>query len=236
MNVTFKVSITSLGSQVADPLSGGGTGYDIGVIRNGGYSGLVDKVANTGYNPFYLSHDAINDPVTNFAVFVEPYSQVYGGVRSANVDFAKLQSLAEATDGSKNNLTGLAGGFAIDMDWDAIASNQFDYINFGPSADTIVTGAGGGIVRYLRRTDGGNLVDEGSDLTSRITLLASAAYYETGGGPTAASAPVDGTIGISTDSVLGNRMLIKGRLYLPLAEIEGGETQFDLTTAFTYTS
>jgi len=236
MSVLLLIAKTSLGAQVADPLSGGGVGYDIGVTRNGGYSGLISKAANTGHNDFYLSHDAINDPVSNFSLFVEPYTQLYGGVRSAAVDYAKLQSLAEATDGSKNNGTGGAGGFAIDMDWDVIAANQFDYINFGPIADSIVTGGGGGVVRYFRRTDSGNIVDEGSDLITRINILSQAAFYETGAGPVSATTPLDGFIGKSDDTILGNRMRVKARLFLPQLEIEGGETQWDLTTAFTYTS
>lgn len=236
MTVLVQVSKTSLGAQVADVLSAGGVGYDIGVIRNGGYSGLIDKPTNAGFNDFYISHDAVNDPISNVSLFTEAYSQTYGGVRSAAQDYAKIQSLAEATDGSKNNNSGNAGGFAIDMDWDGIQANQFDYINFGPASDTIVSGPGGGIVRYFRRTDSGNIIDEGSDLATRILVLSSAMYYEPGTGPVAATTPLDGFIGKSDDTILGNRARVKARLYLPQSEIEGGETQWDKTVAFTFTS
>jgi len=239
MTVILKVAKTSLGPLISDALSGGGIGYDLGVTRNGSYSGVIDRPTNTGFNPFYFSHDAVNDPITNFSLFVEPYGgngSPYGGVRSAAIDFLKLQTLAEATDGSPNNVSGNTGGFAFDMDWDGLSATQFDYINRGPVADSIVTGLGGGTVRYFRRTDFGALTDHGSDLISRIGLLSDGIFYEPGTGPIAASGPLDGFIGIATDSVLGNRALAKVRLFIPQSELEGGQTQWDLTAAFSFTS
>lgn len=236
MTVIATISKTSTGAQLADPLSGGGAGYDIGVVRNGSYSGVTDKATNQGAADWWISHDAVNDPLTNVALFVEPYSQTYGGVRTVGEDYTKLQTLAEATDGSKNNGSGNAGGYAVDMDYDAVIANQFDYINLGPVADSIVTGPGGGAVRYFRRTDGGSLTDEGSSLLTRIDVLSDAMAYEPGTGAIAPSAPLLGNIGKSDDTVLGNRCRLKTRLYLPEAEIEGGETQWDQTLAFTFTS
>jgi len=239
MTVVLTVAKTSTGALVNDALSGGGVGYDLGVTRNGSYSGVIDRPTNTGSNPFYFSHDAVNDPITNFSLFVEAYGgngSPYGGVRSAAIDFTKLQTLAEATDGSPNNNTGNTGGFAFDMDWDGLTVNQFDYINRGPVSDSIVTGAGGGTVRFFRRTNSGALADHGSDLATRIAVLIDGLFYEPGGGPVAASAPSNGQIGISTDSVLGNRGLAKCRLFIPQAELEGGQTQWDLTAAFSFTS
>lgn len=238
MTVLLTIAKTSLGAQVADPLSGGGVGYDIGVIKNGSYSGVISQAANTGFNDYFVSHDAANDPVTNFSLFVEPYSQIYGGVRSANEDYDRLETMAEATDGSKNNGLGNTSGWAVDFDWDAVTANIFDYINFGPVADSIVTGAGGGLVRYFRRQDPGtgNLADHGSDLLSRITVPADAMAYDPGTGMVAASAPLAGVIGKSDDSTLGNRSRCKFRLFVASGETLGGELQFDTTAAFTYTS
>lgn len=238
MTVVLTISKTSLGAQVSDALAGGGAGYDLGVTRNGSYSGVIDKALNTGFNPFYFSHDAVNDPVNDFSMFCEQYGSAgaYGGVRSALQDFTKLQTLAEATDGSPNNIAGLTGGYAFDGDWDGVTVNAFDYINRGPVADTIVTGPGGGTVRFFRRTDSGNLVDEGSDLATRIPVLSDAMFYEPGSGPVSASAPGDGQLGKSDDTILGNRILLKTRLFIPQAELEGGQTQWDLTAAFSFTS
>ena len=234
MAVIVTISETSGGAAVADALSGGGTGWDIGAVVNGGFTGLVAPLsANTGSNDLYISHDAVTDPLTNLSVYLEQYSQAYGGVATAASDFARLQTLGEATGSNKNNSDGLSQGFWIDMDWDALIPNQFDYANFGPVADTIVTGGGGGVVRVMRRTDGGNITDHGSELSNRITVLASAMFTDPAGTP---SGPLDGTIGISADAVLGDRCKIKHRLYLEEAETTSGIIQWDETFAFTYTA
>ena len=201
---------------------------------NGGFTGLVaPQAANTGSNDLFIFHDAVVDPLTNFSVYLEQYSQAYGGVATAAADFARLQTLAEATGSNKNNSNGLTEGFWIDMDFDALVPNQFDYANFGPVADTIVTGAGGGVVRVMRRTDGGNLSDHGSELSNRITVLAASMFVDPS---TIPSAPVDGTIGKSGDAVLGDRSKIKHRLYLKQAETTSGIIQWDETFAFTTTA
>ena len=234
MAVTVTISETSGGAVVSDALSGGGTGWDIGAVVNGGFTGLVAPLsANTGSNDLYIFHDAVTDPLTNLSVYLEQYSQAYGGVATAAQDFARLQTLAEATGSNKNNADGLTQGFWIDMNWDALVPNQFDYANFGPVADTIVTGAGGGAVRVMRRTDGGNITDPGSELSDRITVLASAMFLDP---LTVPSGPLDGTIGKAADAVLGDRCKIKHRLYLEEAETTSGIIQWDETFAFTYTA
>lgn len=234
MAVIVTISETVGGAAVADALSGGGTGWDIGAVVNGGFTGLVaPQSANTGSNDLYISHDAVTDPLTNLSVYLETYSQAYGGVATASADFARLQTLAEASGSNKNNSNGLSQGFWIDMDWDALVPSQFDYANFGPAADTIVTGAGGGVVRIMRRTDGGNIVDEGSELSNRITVLASAMFLDP---TTIPSAPLDGTIGKAADAVLGDTCKIKHRLYLEENETTSGIIQWDETFAFTYTA
>jgi hypothetical protein len=117
--------------------------------------------------------------------------------------------------------------------WDATIPNQFDYVNLGPSADSIVTGAGGGNVRILRRHDSSTLADEGSSLATRITVPADAMFLDP---ITAPGAPVDGTIGVEDDATLGDRCLVKHRFFLRETETEGGILQFDETFAFVFTA
>jgi len=55
MAVIVTISETSGGGAVADALSGGGTGWDIGAVVNGGFTGLVAPLsANTGSNDLYI--------------------------------------------------------------------------------------------------------------------------------------------------------------------------------------
>lgn len=229
---TLTVATTSNGPAVADALSGGGVGWDISAVVNGGYTGVLDKASNTGSNDLYLRHDSI-DPLTNLAVYAEQFSQSYGGFDTAAADFARLQTLAEATSGTKNNADGLTEGWWLDMDYDASVPNQFDYVNFGPVADTLVTGGGSDVVRILRRFNTGNITDEGSSLATRITVPAAAMFLDP---LTAPGAPVDGTIGIEDDATLGDRCLIKHRFFLKSAETVGGILQFDETFSFVFTA
>lgn len=231
-DITISESVN--GAAVADALSGGGTGFDIGPVVNGGYttSSTFDKPSNVGSNDLYIRHDSVTDPLNNLAIYLEYYSQAYGGVATASADYARLLTMAEASGGSKNNLDGLTQGYFVDMDWDASIPSQFDYVNFGPAADSIVTGSGGK-VRILRRTNGGNLTDDGSTLATRITVVADAMFLDP---TTAPGAPLDGTIGKSGDAALGDRCLLKHRLYLAQSEVEGGIFQFDETFVFTTTA
>ena len=228
------ISESSNGAAVADALSGGGTGFDIGPVVNGGYttSASFDKASNIGSNDLYIRHDSVSDPLNNLAIYLQPYSQAYGGVATAASDYARLLTMAEASGGSKNNLDGLSQGYWVDMDWDASIPSQFDYVNFGPAADSIVTGSGG-VVRILRRTNGGNLTDDGSSLATRIAVVADAMFLDP---TTTPSAPLDGTIGIEDDAVLGDRCLLKQRLFLAQNETEGGIFQYDQTFVFTTTA
>ena len=228
------ISKTSNGAAVADTLSGTGTGHDLGPVVNGGYTtgGSFDKAANIGSNDLYLRHDSVSDPLNNLAVYIQPYSQTYGGVATAAADFARLQTMAEASGVSKNNLNGLSQGLWIDMDWDVSIPSQFDYLNFGPAADSGVTGSGG-LVRIMRRNNGGNLTDDGSSLANRIIIKKESMFTDPSTTP---SAPVDGTIGIEDDAVLGDRCLLKHRLFLEQNEVVGGVFQYDEVFTFTTTA
>lgn len=222
MAVSLTVSESINGTAVADSLAGGGSGVDMGSCVNSSFCPVTDKSLNQGEKSLYIRHDAVNNPITDVKFFIQQYGVgtgfTYGGAQSAATDYATMQSLGQASGSSKNNADGNSGGLWIDMDWDSNDTTRFDQASF-PS-----------IVKI--HGDGGT---DGIDLASAFGLITNAMVYDAPG-ETAATAPVAGQIGISTDTALGTRAHINLRLYLPSTHPDGGIIQFEWVIAYSFTS
>jgi hypothetical protein len=222
MTVLLTVSETLDGSAVADALAGGGTGVDLGSVVNNSYAPVILKSANTGGQNLFIRTDAVIDPVTDVKTFIQTYGVgtgfTYGGADTAAGDFTTLKNLANASGSSKNNGDGLSGGLWIDMDWDASTTNQFDQGSF----PTLVKIYGDGLT-------------DGIDLASAFTLKANAMVYAAPS-ETAASAPVDGQIGIDGDTALGDNAHVKLRIYVPNSFSDGGIVQWEWVIAYSFTA
>jgi len=208
-------------STVADSLGGGGTGLDHGSVTNGSYTNVVSQPSNTGTATLFIIHDAVVDPITDVKTFIDTYSQAYGGpgTSSAAADYSTLKGLGDASGSSKNNGDGLSGGLWITMDFDISTTNQFDIGTF-PTLVKIYGDSG--------ETDG-------VDAASAFTMKAEAMVFDSGG-ESAPSVPVDGSIGKSGDTVLGDNAKALLRLYLPTSHAAGGIFQWDWTVSFTFTA
>jgi hypothetical protein len=223
MAVALVISETLNGSAVADSLAGGGSGIDLGVVANGGYSPITSKPSNTGRQDLYIRHTG-DDPIINVKFFLGEYGLLsgypYGGKRTAAQDYTKILSLGTASGTSKNNLDGLSGGIWIDHRFNASNTEQFDKLNF-PTKVSIFSDT------------------LGADLATAIGLQTDSMCYDLSSVETAATAPVAGSIGKqygATGITLGDNAHIRMRTYIPLAEIEGGIYQFEFIIAYTYTA
>jgi hypothetical protein len=154
----------------------------------------------------YLRHNGVNK-ITSCSYYVQPYSGTYGGNYDAATDYAKMQELGNVTPGNF--------GLMFDEDWNA--SPQF------ASFFKIKTGFGDSFAN--RR-----------NFPTTMQL-----YFNTGtSAKSDPSAPVVGEVGPNdngaTALAIGNRSLLRFRLGLPADEVDGGIRQFDIVTAYTYTS
>lgn len=223
MSVTLTVSETLNGAGVSDALAGGGTGIDLGAVVNNQYAPIIDKSANTGAQNAFIRHDATIDPITSVKTFIQQYGVgtgfTYGGARTAALDYTSMKNLGNNSGSSKNNADGLSGGLWIDMDWNASAANQFDQASFP----------------LLVKIFGDNLTD-GIDLASAFALKSDAMVYDNLGVETSGSAPVEGQIGKSGDTVLGDNGHVKLRIYLPGSHADGGIHQCEFVIGYAYTS
>ena len=108
MAVTLTISETLTGSGLADSLSGGGTGLDLGQVINGQYTPVVDQPTNDGVQNIYLSHDAVIDPITDVKFYVQQYGVgtgfSYGGANSAAADITKLLNMGNTSSSSNARL------------------------------------------------------------------------------------------------------------------------------------
>lgn len=226
MSVVLTVSKTLDGSAVADSLSGGGTGVDLGSVVNNQYAPIVSKAANTGKQDIYVRHNATIDPITSFKVHIQQYGTStgfgYGGAATASGDFSTLANLGTNSGNSKNNANGLSGGIWVDMDWDVSTSNLFDQ----STRPTLVKIFG----------DNGGTSGDGVSLTSAFTVAADAMVYDNGGTETSGSAPVAGVIGKNNDTAKGDNAHLQFRIYLPSAHPDGGVLQFEVVFSYSFTA
>ena len=233
--VNLTISETLDGSQIADSLSGGGSGTSLGQCTNGSYAPLISKASNTGRQDWFIRSDATVDPITDCKIHMQEYGvgtgYTYGGPasRSAAADFATLKSEGDASGSSKNNNDGLSGGIWMEMNVLQMVSvtNQFDQatrptevIIFGDTGETV-----------------------GVDLASAVTIIAEAAVIDSdqsnGGDATNGyipNAPVDGQLGINGDTDLGDNFHLAFRTYLRSAFSTGGIFQFELVIVYTFTA
>lgn len=222
MAVLLTISETLGGAAFSDSLAGGGSGIDLGSVQNNSYAPILDKAANTGAQQVYISHDATIDPITDVKFFIQTYGLgtgfAYGGADSAANDNVTLKNLGNTSGSSKNNADGLSGGLWIDMDADASTTNQFDQANFPD------------LVKIF-----GDNVSDGTTLSDAFLLKADALVYADPA-ETLASSPVDGQIGKSGDTVLGESAHVKLRIYLPDSFSDGGIVQTEFVIAYSFTA
>ena len=213
-------SIFTPDTPYADALLGGGTGIEFGVATNGSYTPIIDKPANQGHLDAYISHDGtakITDCKTYIQVFGTSTGFAYGGGDTANNDYTTMVSLGNASGNSKNNADGLSGGLWREMDADVSSTNRFDQASRP------------GLV-FIHGDNGTDGVDGGS----AFILKADGMVYDSGG-ETVATSPVDGEIGASGDSVLGDRFHDQMRVYLPSSFSTGGVLQFEISYVYAFT-
>ena len=220
MAVNLTISKTFGGSQVADSLSGGSVGLDLGQVENSQFVPITNQSANTGHQDIMVRHDATVDPITDVKTYIAEYSGTYGGADSAANDIATLIAQGNAdNEATANNSDGNAQGFRIE--------------HAGIDAGTL--GASFFLPSRAQVNIYGNNNTDGIDLASAFDLHVDACVYYTTG-EADATTPETGKIGISTDSVLGNYAHVAVRYYLNDAATAGGILQWDWTWAYSYTA
>jgi len=228
MAVALTISETLDGTQISDTLAGGSAGLDLGSVTNGSYSGVISQPDNTGAQDLFISHNAVIDEITGVKVYLGEFSGTYGGARAAATDLTDLIALGAASGSSKNNADGNSSGLWMDadasIDITANGNAGFDFATNG------VGGAGNDSVFIF-----GDSSTDGINEASAFTIPSLAMVYNDGG-ETAASAPVDGTIGVAGDTVLGDSAHVRMRSYLADGFAEGGIYQWDYVFLFSYTA
>lgn len=224
MSVTLTISETIDGSDFSDSLAGGASGLDLGQVTNGLYAPIINQTLNTGHQDIFISHDALQDPITDVQIYLQQYSFVsYGGANSPAADFSTIGAYGAADSGlTANNTDGLSRGLHIDMSWDVATISQFAYAR-----------ESSGQKRIFGKDYSGK--DGLSELGAFDLHVDSASYYD-GATEADASAPITGKIGKFNDTVLGNRAHIRMRGYLHSAAIDGGILQWDTCVNFSYTA
>ena len=109
------------------------------------------------------------------------------------------------------------------MDWQVSTANQF-----------LPTREASGQKRIFGFDAGAGI--DGSSLALGFPMHADAASYWNGASEVDATTPVTGSIGKSTDTVLGNRGHFKARFYLNSGAVDGGLLQFSTVISFSFTS
>jgi len=223
MAVVLTVSETVTGSDASDALAGGSTGVDFGQVSNGLFTPFTNQAANTGHQDIYVRHDATVDPITSLKFYTAQFSGTYGGAVSAVADIATLLALGAANSGAdKNNVDGLSRGLHIDMDWQVSTTNQFDPTREASGQKRIVGKSYSGLT--------------GASLALGFPMHVDAMSYWNGSSEVDATTPVAGSVGKSSDTVLGNRAHFRGRIYLHTAAVDGGILQFNSVLGFSYTA
>ena len=223
MAVLLTISETVAGSDLSDSLAGGSTGLDLGQVTNGQYAPLTLQSANTGHQDIFIRHNAVIDPITDVAFYLATYSGTYGGAASAATDLTTIGAYGAADTGTTaNNSDGLSRGLHIDMAWNVSTTSQFAYAREST-----------GQKRIFGKSYSGK---DGLSQVNSFALHTDACSYWNGTSEVAATTPVTGKIGKSTDTVLGNRAHLKMRGYLHSAAVDGGILQWDTVVNFAYTA
>lgn len=230
MAVVLTVSETVNGASVTsgsgDLLQGGQRGVDIGNVTNGAYTPLgTDQETNDGAQLIYVRHDATLDPITSVKIYIDEITPAltggnsYGGAKTAAQDKTDLISQGQASGSNGENTDGLSGGVWIDMDYLANNTNRFSQ-STRPATVKIFGDAG----------------TDGISAASAFTLHADSMLYWNGTTEIDATTPVSGSVGISTDTVLGNRSKLQLRLYVRTDWPDGGYVQWSHGLIYSFTA
>lgn len=231
MAVTLTISESIGGAEVSDSLAGGGTGVDLGQVVNGLYSPIIDANTNTGAQVLYLRHNAVIDPITDLSIYMDSYARTgftYGGASTAASDYSALKTEGDLSDVSlaaKNNSNGLASGLWMEMQYDVSTTNQFDIYSTRAGSEL-----GSKFVKIFGKSN------EGIDESTSYGVIKEACLFANGVNEDAPVSPVDGKIGISGDSTLGDYAKLRFRIYLREAFVDGGVFQAALVARFSYTA
>lgn len=237
MAVLLTVSETLSGLEVSDALAGGGTGIDLGQVTNGSFAPLTNQTLNQGAQTIYLRHDAIVDPITEVKMYLVSYAETgftYGGPNNTSAAANLASILAEGassdvTAAAKNNSNGLAGGLWMEMQYNVSETNQFDIFN--SRTINLVTSPGSKFVKIYGRAGEGQSSANAFDLIKEACLYTPDDVVED-----APTLPVDGKIGKTSDSALGNRAKLRMRIYLKTAFADGGIFQLAKVFRYSYTA
>jgi hypothetical protein len=220
-------------TDIADTLAGGGTGIDFGQVVNGQYAPLIDQTLNQGAKTVFLSHNATFDPITNLKLYIDSYAATgftYGGAVNAALDYNAIKAQGAASSSSKNNADGNSGGIWMEMQRDVTETNQFD-------ASRV---SGANHVRIFNKAPSGSAFDAlllGVTEGGAFTIgSASMLYSPDNSAENAPSAAVNGQLGKSTDSVLGNYSKLRFRSYLRDDFPDGGIFQWAFVFTFSFTA
>lgn len=225
--VTLRISSSQDRTQgdIADALSGGSTGADLGQATNQSYAPLSGAQAdNGGAKLLYIRSDAQYDPITNVGFYLSAYTGTYGGPSTSSpaADLAEVLATGAADNGgTANNTDGLSGGLHIDMSYSISQAGQF-----APSRDGVQKRVFG------KSYSGQQLGISGHE----ITLHPDACFYLSGNNKQTPSAPVAGKIGVNGDQTLGDQALVRLRYYMPQSSTTGGTVQFNFVTIYSYTA
>jgi hypothetical protein len=227
MAVALTLSETVAAAGLTDVLAGGQVGgIDFGNVTNGAYSPLGSgQFVNDGRQLLYIRHDATIDPITSVKIYLDSITPaltggaIYGGAKTAAQDKTDLISLGNSSGSSKDNSDGLSGGIWMDMDYLVNDTNRFNQAT-RPTLVKIFGDAG----------------TDGIDAASAFTLHADSMLYWDGSTEVDATTPVSGSIGRSTDTVLGNRSKLQFRVYITSAWPDGGIAQWSLNLNFSFTA
>lgn len=223
MTVNLIVSKTITGAQAADALVGGGTGVDLGLCASGKYTPLISQAGNTGWQDLFIRHDALIDPITDLKTSIAQFTQSYGGGATASGDFTTMKAKGNADNLlTANNNDGGSSGLRIEMDADipgALGASAFL-----PSRAQVKI--------YGKDYGSGQ---QGIDLLTGYLMHQDAMVRNSGGTEVDASAPVAGQVGITGNTVLGDRAHFKLRYYLPSGPADGVVIQWDMNCGYSFT-
>ena len=226
MAVALTVAETATGTGLTDTLIGGETGVDLGNVTNGAYVPLgTSQATNDGRQLFYIKHNATVDPITDVKIYLDSITpaltggNTYGGAKTAAQDKTDLLGMGNSSGSDRTNSDGLSSGVWLEMDYLVNDTNRFNV----------------GTRPTLVKLFGDNGTD-GIDEASAFTLHQDSMLYWNGSSEIDATTPVAGTIGKSTDAVLGNRSKLQFRLYIPSAWPDGGYIQWSQSLVYSFTA